>query len=940
MKLKRIRPLAAFLLALTFVVTSLIGIDNSYAGAKTIKAVTAPSLPPLPQPQWPFPCAPTGDCTPHFFSLVSAPTLTSGSPLVITVTGSFPGANGAFPYGQPPAENGVIQPSVTVGTSGSGLTLQPRSSTSYTDNQMWYAIAASSGDSNPSYLVSSLPPLINPVFVAGTDASPSTSLALGYIGNANLPSPTTGISSITFTQTTAAIGGSNPDYYNTYATVDTAGSNSFLTGQIVNVSGNSNSAYDGVHVVEGVSGSSFTINIPYQYGNPFGVVASGSGGTATAMAAVYLLQQNSQHLDATYGNGFQQWSYDASDRTICNQQGVCLYSVDSSPVAGSVVSGGPKPAPVTPNYQWYFYPDRTLSLILQRDPIPFPTIKATQESYAEQYIAQKLGISGGCTYNGVTYYGLRCQYSNLAAPLPTYVSLLSAMKPPPSSKVSPKNWKMIKAQLILELSDAIAVQNLFSQVGNIYTTVFLGSENLINQDLADLAADLSDQTAVKRFSWQTLVEGLIYTSLNFVGALVGDPEAGSQLEKARKATGVALGVTANLMETGVNTALAENPGGADSLTNQFEDTSAELYSYFFNEFTILGEYIDAEQQDILQDWGKLGLIGLLAQQQPSATNGMNGLYWDPTVNSTLVQAFTDSYQLAIMEQLLPQYFDLYLAVDWVGGKYSINGQNGSYANQLNAGTKDYVSGSLAGVPTPLPTPAPNQVTPMLLDQYATPMDAQGSTQGLWNTGWLYLTDGPGKGSKLSTYYLTPQLAQDVQNANPYLLYNGLGSWAGQNASNPAILANVDCNGTFTTITNFTPRELRVAIASKNYAGGGYGTNYGSGSTDSNISDFSSVTGSGVNGVVDRTLPPYGVLQYAADGSSQDVTIGIWDFAINPNNTIAFFNVALSGSGKNSCGATSMNSKTTAAGYVLTNDYETGTQVLQQRAPLVGIAGGN
>jgi hypothetical protein len=229
---------------------------------------------------------------------------------------------------------------------------------------------------------------------------------------------------------------------------------------------------------------------------------------------------------------------------------------------------------------------------------------------------------------------------------------------------------------------------------------------------------------------------------------------------------------------------------------------------------------------------------------------------------------------------------------------------------------------------------------MLLDQYATPMDAQGSTKGLWNTGWLYLTDAPGKGSKLVTNYLTSQLAQDVQNANPYLLYNGLGSWAGQNASNSAILANLDCSGTFTTITNFTPRELRVAIASANYTGGGYGGTYGAGDTNSNISDFSSVTGAGVNAVVDRTLPPYGVLQYAANGSSQNVEIGIWDFAIDPTDTIAFFNVVLSGSSKSSCGATSINSKATAAGYVLTNDYETGTQVAQDRAPLIGIAGGS
>ncbi len=259
----------------------------------------------LPEPQWPFPCTQSGDCHPHWFYLVNGATVTADQPLVITVTGNFSGANGSFPYPQPEAENQVIEPSVPVGISGSGLTLQPRNTTPYADNQMWYARETTESGTNPAFIISSLPPMINPIVIPGQDATPSTSLGLGYIGNPALPSPSAAIDTIDWSRVQGTVDGvDGVRFFNDYATVTTGGTNNFLPGQIINLSGNSNSDYNGVQTVQGVSPNSFTINVPIQYAGlaSDASLLSGSGGTATAMAAVYLLPQAAQRAEPDLRN--------------------------------------------------------------------------------------------------------------------------------------------------------------------------------------------------------------------------------------------------------------------------------------------------------------------------------------------------------------------------------------------------------------------------------------------------------------------------------------------------------------------------------------------------------------------------------------------------------------------------------------------------------------
>ncbi len=223
---------------------------------------------------------------------------------------------------------------------------------------------------------------------------------------------------------------------------------------------------------------------------------------------------------------------------------------------------------------------------------------------------------------------------------------------------------------------------------------------------------------------------------------------------------------------------------------------------------------------------------------------------------------------------------------------------------------------------------------------------------MFDVGWLYMPDPASKGSKLVTNYLTAQLAQDVSGANPYLLYNGLGSWSG-NFSNPNFRADIGSAGSFTTLTNFTPRELKVILFSVcapsssanyfggancgtgpvSYFGGGYGDTYDRGSGNDDNNDYSSVNEAGVCDAIDRSLPPYGVLQFGAQGSTQDFKVSVWDYSQSTTQDVASFNV------KMSSGTASVHVNATNFGYQLTNAYVSGTE-LNSRAPLVGIYGGD
>ncbi|HUO05686.1 MAG TPA: hypothetical protein VMU16_10870 [Candidatus Binataceae bacterium] len=797
---------------------------------------------------------------------------------------------------QPPSG----QPYVTVGISGMGVTLQPINTKPGGDNQMWYAIEATSGQRNPSYLISSLPADVLP------DASDSTlvtqQLALGYFGNPGANAAVNAASSVQY-----ALNASAPEnIFGSFALT----SNPFTLGQTVSINATPNVA-NGAWTIQQLSGNAITYTIPKQV--PYTDYNLASTGNATAMAAVYLNQQNTpaSRLDPTYTNEFQQWTYNSGDQTICNGFGACLNSADSAPQAGSVVTASAKPSPVPANFQWSFYPNYELSQILSQADIPFPTLPAHDYKNVNSLLT-KLGYpdvaAATCTLDGVAYSGLRCEYSNLAAPLSAYLIAVSHM-----AKVSLRT----RRQLTLELTDAIAVQNLFNQISSVFTVAFLGNEDLISQDLGDMGMDLTDQTSTTTWRWEALVSGIVYTLLNGLGGFLGTPALGSRVK-----TAIFVGAVANAMTTGIDTYLSEEGSGTLPLANEFETTAADLYTNFYLRYLNFYSFIADQETKTLTDWGRLAVIGALAQD-----TGRDGLALDPKASVDAVAVATQSYQLNLMAQLLPQFFTLYAAMDWVGGAISTSNP----ANGLNSDTIGMVvSSSQSGVPSPMPTPDPTLVPPrpQLLNQFATPVDPQGAQFGMWDVGWLHFSQATGNGSKLTDTYLTQQLAQDVQYANPYLLYNGFGMWSGFNGGytlTPSDIANLTCDAFITTMTNYTPKALAVSIVStKNTAiGGGYGPTYhidlhGDGGYFSDISDTSGIVGPAL-----RSLPPYGVLQFGAtaiDGSGsarqQYLTVQIWDYNTSTAAPVASYQVRNLGCTLGVNSVTDPYSQTSNSGYFL------------------------
>ena len=228
------------------------------------------------------------------------------------------------------------------------------------------------------------------------------------------------------------------------------------------------------------------------------------------------------------------------DGIIYNRQNGLVLTVN-----GTYDAKNPKPVPVItsalasepgPDQVWDIGPGKGLQSILAQPGQPFPAAEGDAAAY--EYVDKQLGL---------TRTTLRQQYANLAAPLASYQLALATMTPG-----SFQNWNAIVAQLINELTAAIAVQSLFQQIGSLH--VNLGLQQAMGLEQLITALEVSDKQIQKpkqSRSWiWDIVDGVVYTALNVAGAWAGDPEAGSQFERGSKQIGHCVSALANVMQTG------------------------------------------------------------------------------------------------------------------------------------------------------------------------------------------------------------------------------------------------------------------------------------------------------------------------------------------------------------------------------------------------------
>jgi hypothetical protein len=246
--------------------------------------------------------------------------------------------------------------------------------------------------------------------------------------------------------------------------------------------------------------------------------------------------------------------------------------------------------------------------------VPFPTFTGDQLT-AYDYINAQLGVSD-----------LRSEYPNLAAPLDSYQSTIDSMQP--ASGVSTADWQAVVAQLNAELTDAVAVRNLFAQYQDYHTALFADNGARLNQLGTD--ADMEQGTDTSGVA-TAIIEGTIYTALSAI------PVVGS--------------VLGNIVQTGMNAALAVKQISPDP----FEVAYSELWNELSTNFEALLTMIGQQEQTILSDWGKMQAVAQLI-----TASGPNSLAWPASLTGDLISSSVPGYDISVMQVLLPAKYKIYL----------------------------------------------------------------------------------------------------------------------------------------------------------------------------------------------------------------------------------------------------------------------------------------
>ncbi len=560
-------------------------------------------------------------------------------------------------------------------------------------------------------------------------------------------------------------------------------------------------------------------------------------------AAIYWNQSGSPTGD---NSAFQSWQYKACDDKFTESCGELVNLGNSSQLLNESSS---------PNDQWYAYPSYYAEQVVQQansDP-PFPANADEGELAAYEYLscvifngaacssqqsASLLSPLLACTLEGTAYNGIRCEYivvsassllSTCTSVAATYInpgSTPAALKGPDGGNIpagtaiSATDWTRVTSQLQLECQYAANIQGVFTQYGSVMTDVFLNTKPELPQLAIDLGLSQSQNVSAVPID---ILEGVLYTVLSATG-------------------NTGMGVLANLMSMGVTTTLAADSGS--SLKNPVTAEVQDLYAQLRGQFAFLTQQSANGENTILEDWGRLKLLGPLALE-----TGYNGLALD-TANgnlTTIEQQVAKGYALSVMQQLLPV---------------------SNYVLQSTA----------AGTSSLAPVIA---ITYPSWDQYSY------LTFGTFppanhNVGWFML-------SQSGTEYPSQTVMQtDIMDngANPFEVFNGINGWKAMPLGS---ITNMACYTTVATLFNATPTDLSVTVTPQQgvLAASGYNFNgNGSASGDESAAGFE--------------LRPYGYLPIyvSANGSGgKDLTMVVT--ISDGSNQVASFTFGNDGCTQNS-----------------------------------------
>ncbi|MGA2373170.1 MAG: hypothetical protein ABSG11_21120 [Candidatus Korobacteraceae bacterium] len=497
------------------------------------------------------------------------------------------------------------------------------------------------------------------------------------------------------------------------------------------------------------------------------------GNTSYNSAAIYWNQSGSPTGD---NSAFQSWQYAACDNNFTEQCGQIVNLGNGTQLLNETSA---------PANQWYAYPSYYAEQVIQQpnsEP-PFPA-NSDQGELAAYELLSCLTLTPAscasvtpppqttCTLEGTEYNGVRCEYINASATatLSTCASIAATYPNPGSTpgnltspdggqipagtSISDSDWTTVATQLQEECQYAADIQDAFSNYNTIVNNVFVNTKPELPQLAIDLGLSQSQSVSAVPID---ILEGALYTIL----CATGDP---------------GLGVVANLMSAGVNTALAAD--SSSSLKSPLAAEVQDLYAQLSSQFALLTQQSANGEQAILEDWGRLSLLGPLALQ-----SGYNGLAIE-TANGNLgkiEQQVARGYALSVMQQLMPV---------------------SNYALMWSA------AGTSSTPPSPwVKTPTSDQYSYLTFGAFP---------PSNYNLGWFaYGTQYPSQ-TVMQTDILD-------NGGNPFELFNGINGWKAVKLGGGP---NMDCDTTVVTLFNATPTDLSVTVTPQQgeFAASGYNFN--------------------------------------------------------------------------------------------------------------------
>jgi hypothetical protein len=403
---------------------------------------------------------------------------------------------------------------------------------------------------------------------------------------------------------------------------------------------------------------------------------SGNAGVPVAGAPVYAYRPLTTNAEIPGGPqrtgdpvACQQWLV-AEPGVLVSAADPALALTSPSALDEQVTLTSYTPGSPLPQQRWGFFSGVALQTLMVQPPIPFPVWTPNQQAVYD-FIAGLLwpnvevsvGGGGGTSMQiGQPAGGLRGQYANLAAPLAAYQARLLALPLPstvPPGWTPPEDgtpslqadWDAVVAQLSIELTASAAVQALFAQLQTLWLALGDEREDALNDIAAMLAVAADTQVPARHAKWWELGMGLLYTALNVVGALAGDPALGTELgavgKVVKRAAHYGLPVIANGLETAVNTTTTHN--------TQATGPSKELQSYarlqqsLLESFEQLGATLGFMASAVLMDWRKLQVFYAMTCDTSSDAS----MYWPSTLTSTSARDLLPGYLTVVLQTLTP-----------------------------------------------------------------------------------------------------------------------------------------------------------------------------------------------------------------------------------------------------------------------------------------------